>query len=384
MVKKISFNIIYLILTFVLVGNSLFGCEPKNTETIYKENNYQASKNNIFDELSLKNNWDISFNGVIDNKLLFNIYEKDGTDIYKTIGLYYMDTTDNKIYTLKEISEGRIWDFKYENGSLIYSKIQQDKNNPKNPYIIEVIQEKDNNTQLLDTGYIYDPQRTPSFQKIGDDYYYIFESLLINDSYTNEYYSSFNKINNFQKEIIFQNYSTMKDFSISSDQWHLSSTEFYSYNNIGTFLATKNNNTLLYIFKDNKLTEKKFDDIITNAWILGDNILLKIRSTSINEEAKFEYKLYNIYNYTLKSINIDKEIFRVVNLDDNTIVFLDDKNNTNILKYINDKLEMKTLDNIPSMQNFYYNIDKNSFFIYQYKYDNNKFENYLYKLDLKK
>lgn len=388
MIKKYSLQSIYFILIFLL-GILLSGCNyriSENSPQISNVENSKIIKNDLFEKLNLENNCDISFNGIIDNKLLFNIYTQDGTDIYKTIGLYYMDINDGKIYTIKEISDGRIWDFKYENGLLIYTKIQIDKTNPEGPYIIDVIKEENSNVYLIDTGYIYSPQKTPSLQKIDGDYYYLLESLIISDSQNNssvnKYSTTFNKINNSTKEVIFENTSNIENYTIHSNQWLLSSTEFSAYNNIGVFIATKNNNTILYLFKDNKLTKKNFEDIITNAYVLGDNILLEIRTSLESEDIAFEYKLYNPSNNSLKSISINKEIFRIANLDNNRLICLDEENNTNILSYINGKFEIKILDSLSQKLSFFYPINDKSILVYQYEYNSNQSKNYLYNIEL--
>lgn len=385
MVKK-KYNLLLVFICVLLFF--LISCN-KNYQ---KDMAYRLSKNTFFSDINWAENQDISFHKVIDDKLLYSIYEIDGSDTFTTKGLYYLDLKTNKHNLIKENDIGRIWDFVYEDDTLIYSKVERDYVNYKDLFLVSVFLENKDGSKLINKGHTFNPQRTPSFKKVNAEYCYILEDIVRNSNEKDnieEWHTTFNSIdtNNSNNTIIYENTSTIDKMAISYDKWILSSPDFEAYDDVAIFLSKQNKNNILSIYKNNKITIKIFDEIIAKAWFLNeDDILLKIvkNNTAGTEPATIEYKLYNISMGELKEADIKGDLARISNISENKLIGIDNESNASqIISYINGEIYTETLYEIDKKMSYYIPVNNDLIYIYQYELINDQFINSLNELNLK-
>lgn len=353
------------ILLVLLLGCTTEKKEPLKNINLKEYENSELNTIQVPDEFKFKQGEAINYHSIQDDNLLLSLIDKSNRSIYETKALFSYDLKSHEVKEIELIDEkSRIWDFKFLNHDLVYSKVKF-----KDQILIyEIIKVVDGKEVILDEGNIYSLFDAPILFETEDSLSYFSKSVEVANEKNKSgmYVLQFNKITDDNVEVLWEKESAFENFIVDTDGEIAGMPRRSFSDTMITFITLKGNNSIVHYVLGDIVHEIEFPGSAIEAYPTENFILIKFSEKGENRVATSSYKLFNSINEQVIDVDLgEKNLSFGASLGQDALVYSDSARNTYVAQLNVDGVVEYTLNQTPKEVGFNEIMENGNLFVFR-------------------
>lgn len=353
------------ILSVLLLGCTVEKTEPLKNINLKEYENSELNTIQVPDEFKFKQGEAINYHSIQDNNLLLSLIDKSNRSIYETKALYSYDLKSHEVKEIELIDEkSRIWDFKFLNQDLVYSKVKFGDQD----LIYEIIRVVDGKEVILDKGNIYSLFDAPILFETEDSLSYFSKSVQVANekSKSGKYVLQFNKITDENVEVLWEKESAFENFIVDAKGEVAGMTRRSFSDTMITFITLKGNKSIVHYVIDDIVHEIEFPGSAIEAFPTENFILIKFSEKGENRVATSSYKLFNTINEQIIDVDLgEKSLSFGASLGHDALVYSDSARNSYVAQLNVDGVVEYTLNQTPKEVGYNEIMENGNLFVFR-------------------